>query len=122
MMVHVAHRDNPDKTGLLNKLTGKDCELILVTMVREKEKEFFGYTVTEEGVVSNWYSMEGWELYSMGGHDIQRFLRLSRTDTPKLSSLIRKKYTTADLINDALKLNLFIVNNHTVVKYAKSVQ
>jgi hypothetical protein len=117
MDLFVAHRDLPDKSGFLNKLTGSNCEILLVTKVRDHENDFYGYTVTENMVKGKWYDKEGWELYPIGAYDISKFLFNSRKNAQKSTSLLRRTYTTADMINEALNLKLFIVNNHTVIKY-----
>ena len=117
MQIYIAHRDISEKDTILSKFTGSNCELLLVTKIREKENDFYGYSVTESMVKGKWYDKEVWDIYSMGSYDISKFLFDSKRDVRKPTSLIRRTYTTADFINEALNLNLFIVNNHSIIKY-----
>ena len=112
MLLRIAYREN-NATGLINKLTGKTIELMLVTSVDEKNKQFFGYSVDEEGVEHRWYDIDGWELIEIGNHKIHGYLRTIYNADRKI---LGEKYNTANFIADALNLDIWIKNNYTVFK------
>lgn len=112
MLLRIAYREN-SYTGFINKLTGKNIDLLLVTSVDEKNNQFFGYSVDEEGVEHRWYDKDNWELINIGDYSIHSYLRsIYNADRTTLG----KNYDTADFISEALNLNLFITNNYTVFK------